>query len=80
MLRRKEISPDIGSECYPASPILEQKYQNVTAKEVASKQEHLSESERTKLEDMLSNYEEVFDSKLGCYPRQKVHLELIDGA
>ena len=69
--------PDIGSECYSASPILERKYQKVTASEVASKQEHLSESERTKLEDMLSNSEEVFDGKLGCYPHQKVHLKRI---
>ena len=58
--------PDIGSECYSANtPILEQKHQKVTAKEVSSKQEHLSASERTKLEDMLSNYKEVFDGKLG---------------
>ena len=72
--------PNIGSECYSASPVLKRKYQKVTASEVASKQEHLFESERTKLEDMLSNFEEVFDGKLGCYPHQKVHLELIDGA
>ena len=72
--------PDIGHECFAASPILERKYQKVTAKEVASKQEHLSDSERRKMEAMLSNYEEVFDGKLGCYPHQKVHLELINGA
>ena len=29
---------------------------------------------------MLSNYEEVFDGKLGCYPHEKVHLELVAGA
>ena len=79
-LESEDDVPDIGFECFAASPILERKYQKVTATEVASKQEHLSESERTKLEDMLSNFEEVFDGKLGCYPHQKVHLELVQGA
>ena len=62
----------IGLECYSANtPILGWKYQNFTAKEVASKQQHLSESEKTKLEGMLSNSKKFLMASLDAILTKK---------
>ena len=63
-----------------ATEILERKYESITAKEVAAAQQHLSEQQRIILETTLKKYEILFDGKLGHYPHQKFHIDLVDGA
>ena len=63
-----------------ADEILDRNYSKVTPEEVASQQHHLSRSDRLLLQQTLAKYEIIFDGKLGCYPHEKFHLDLVDGA
>ena len=56
--------------------ILDAKYEGVSAREVADKQQHLLEDEKEKLVQVLEKYPVLFDGKLGHYPHSQVHLEL----
>ena len=41
---------------------------------------HISKEEQKKQEETLSKYEIMFHGKLGQYPHEKFHLNLIEGA
>lgn len=56
--------------------ILDVKYEAVTA-EVAKQQKHLSQDQRNDLQWILEKYTAVFDGKLGLYPHEQIHLELL---
>ena len=60
--------------------ILQSKYGKVSVDEVADMQKHLTEHQRLKLRNILRKHPTLFDGKLGRYPHQKFHLELVDGA
>ena len=52
------------------------KYEEVKPKEVASKQEHLTEEQKNDLERLLTKYPELFNGKLKLYTGSKVSLTL----
>jgi hypothetical protein len=56
--------------------ILSSKYDKVETNDVAQQQHHLSQRQRDDLAGVLQNFSTLFSGKLGCYPHQKVHLEL----
>ena len=61
-----------------AAEILQSKYGKVLVDEVADMQKHLIEHQRLKLCNVLRKHQTLFDGKLGCYPHQKFHLELVN--
>ena len=61
-------------------PIKESKYERVATDDVASQQKHLSPSQRRDLAKLLHKFDRLFSGKLGCYPHQKVHLDLLPEA
>ena len=63
-----------------AAEILQRKYNKMSVDEVADMQKHLTKHQRYKLQNVLRKHQTLFDGKLGCYPHQKFHLELIDSA
>ena len=63
-----------------ATEILERKYDKVTAKDVAAEQHHMSDKQKQLFENTLRKYEILFDGKLGHYPNEKFHIDLIEGA
>ena len=62
-----------------AVEILQSKYGKVSVDEVADMQKHLTEHQHLKLRNIFRKHLTLFDSKLGRYPHQKFHLDLIDG-
>ena len=63
-----------------ATKLLERKYEKITAKEVASKQDHMLDQQKIMLEETLKKDEILFDGKLGHYSNKKFHIDLVDGA
>ena len=61
-----------------AAEILEQKYDRITAKQVAAEQHHLSEQQQKMLETTLEKYEILFDGKLGHCLHQKFRIDLVN--
>ena len=60
--------------------ILDAKYQEVTPEQVAAQQDHMNNTQRQAFKEVLAKYQVVFDGKLGRYPHEKIHIDLIDGA
>ena len=60
--------------CYHGT-ILDAKHEQVTPELVAKKQEHLNETQRKELQQVLTKYPDLFDGKLGRYPHKLVHLD-----
>eukprot|EP00957_Ditylum_brightwellii_P022230 1677741-Ditylum_brightwellii.AAC.1 len=58
------------------SDIKDAKYEQVSKREVAAAQKHLSSFQHNCLEAVLHDTPMLFDSKLGWYPHKKVHLEV----
>ena len=56
--------------------ILESKYENVSGKEVAEAQKHLTEQQRHDLHQVLDECTTLFNGQLKVYPDSKVHLNL----
>ena len=67
-------------EAYVANPILDAKYEETSAAEVAAKQTHLTDSQKADLERLLSKYSKLFDGSLGKYPHKEFHIELEEKA
>ena len=65
---------------YKSKTILHSKYEQVSPKEVAEKQQHLTKKQQKDLETLFSKYQKLFSGKLGKYPNRKVQLELKEGA
>ena len=63
-----------------ASNILDSKYGKVSVENNAAMQKHLTPEQQAKLCDVLKKHKVFFDGKLGKYPHEKFHLDLIDGA
>ena len=64
------------SEMFQSTEVLDRAYSSITAKEVASLWTHLIEEEQTSLEKFLTKYSTIFDGKLGCYPHNKIKLDI----
>ena len=60
--------------------ILDAKYEMVDAHKIASKQNHLTQKQRTELAQLFTKYHELFNGTLGRYPHRRVHLELLPNA
>ena len=67
-------------EAYVANPILDAKYEETSAAEVAAKQTHLTDSQKADLEKLLSKYSKLFDGSLGKYPHKEFHIEVEEKA
>ena len=52
-------------------------YGEVTTKQVIEHQNHLNEEEKFKLKTVLDKHTVLFDGKLGCYPHEKFHINLL---
>ena len=63
-------------ESYLVSPILEAKYEALDIDEVVNNQRHLSDQQRDKLISLMFKHRKLFNGTLGCYPHQKVHLDI----
>ena len=72
-----ELLCDDNWDCF-SSEIMERKCQEMTTHEVASLQKHLTQQKKCQLQQTLDQQKILIDGKLGCYPYEKVHLELID--
>ena len=71
--------------CYHAwdnfvAEILERKYDRVTARDVAEQQDRMLPKQNKLFEHTLKKYEILFDGKLGHYPHEKFHIDLVEGA
>ena len=77
MLEEDEFDACLFDKCL-VDKILERKYQKVTTKEVSDLQEHLTPRQWDQLNDVLNKHTSLFDGKLGFYPHNKFHLDLID--
>jgi hypothetical protein len=64
---------DLG---YESKTIKSSLYEKHDPKIVAEQQTHLSPSQRQDLAKVLSQFPKLFSGILGCYPHQKVHLDL----
>ena len=62
---------EIYAELYEAQEILERLYKKVTPKECASKQDHMTQDEHSKLESILEKHKLLFDGKLGLYQHER---------
>jgi hypothetical protein len=71
----KEDAKEAG---YKSTKILHSKYETVDPEEVAQQQNHLTFIQKKQSGALLSKYTKLFSGKLGCYPHQKVKLELKD--
>ena len=63
-----------------AAQIKKRKYGAVSASEVSAEQEHMTASEKKKLENLLKESDVVFDRNLGHYPQEQIHLNLKPGS
>ena len=63
-----------------STEILDRKYNQIIAKQVAIEQYHLSEQQRKLLESTLQKYGKIFDGKLGIFLDEKFHTDLVDDA
>ena len=63
-----------------AETIMDRKYEEVDIEDVCACQDHLSKHEKKKLHDMLVKYKLLFDGQLGCYPHEKFHIDIEEGA
>jgi hypothetical protein len=68
-----EIPSQLG---YKSQTIHSSLYEQVDIHNAASQQKHLSGTKQSILGQILLQYPKLFDRKLGCYPRCKVHLDL----
>jgi transposase InsO family protein len=75
---------DVGDDSFTvqltSKEILSSKYEQVDTQAMAQQQKHLTQRQRDDLAQLLSNFTTLFSGKLGCYPHEKVHLELNDKA
>ena len=55
-------------------------YASVSASEVSTEQDHISSTDKLKLENLLKDFDVVFDGKLKLYPHEQIHLGLIPGS
>eukprot|EP00957_Ditylum_brightwellii_P065507 4969212-Ditylum_brightwellii.AAC.1 len=46
--------------------------------DVVNNQQHLKENKRTLLQDILKNFEDLFQGKIGVWPREPIELKLKD--
>ena len=60
------------------SQILEAKYDKTDVNEVAQKQTHLTQSQRDDLSNLFKGFGKLFSGKIGLYPHQKLHLDLVE--
>jgi hypothetical protein len=60
--------------------LLESKYEAVDIYHVAKQQLHLDQKKQNDLAEVLSNYQLLFNGKLGCFKGPKVHHELTSDA
>ena len=68
-------------DSYIASTILDAKYEKVDIDTVISENcSHLSPDQQKDLADMLKKHEKLFDGTLGCYPHDKMSIELLPGS
>ena len=75
LLDADEVDDD-DFDSYADSFIAEAKYGEVTPREVADKQKHLSEFQRKQLETTLAKYDTIFDGGLGHYTKRQIHLDV----
>ena len=62
-----------------AAQIKKCKYGAVYVSEVSAKQEHMTAFKKKKLENVLKQFDVVFDRKLGHYPHKQIYLDLKPG-
>ena len=46
---------------------------------MATRQTYLTNEQHDKLCTILKKYEVLFDGKLGCYPHEQFHIDLVNG-
>ena len=56
--------------------IMDAKYEATLAKEVATKQKHLTKAQQAQLAQTLVDTQLVFDGKLGHFKHAKIHLDI----
>ena len=61
-----------------AAEISERKYNRVTTKDVATQHDHTSPKQKQLFENTFKKYEILFDGKLGHYPHEKFHIDLVE--
>ena len=68
---------DIMTEADKMSSILDAKYEKANLDKVAKETLHISNSEKSKLKNLLQKYEELFDGTIGTWnmDRHKVNLK-----
>ena len=72
---------NLDSFAAPASTtILHSEYTAVNIDDVVKAQIHLDKEQQIELASVLTNFQELFSGKLGCYPGYKAHLELLPNA
>ena len=60
--------------------ILDAKYEKADARSIAREQAHLSKDEQSKLEQLLTKYQTLFDGTLGRWRGAPYDIELVEGA
>jgi len=65
---------------YKSKEILESKYDGASIDEVVRRCTHLTAEQQTGLKEVLSKYSKLFSPDLGCYPHEKIHLDLKEDA
>ena len=72
---------NLDSFAAPASTtILHSEYTAVNIDDVVKAQIHLNTEQQTELASVLTNFQQLFSGKLGCYPGYKAHLKLLPNA
>ena len=75
-----EHAMDQDEDMYASDDIKESKYDKADIDKVVRSCSHLSQEQQNDLRGVLDKYDKLFDNELGCYPDEKIHLDLKDNA
>ena len=63
-----------------ATEILDAKYTKTDIKDVVDKQNHLSDSQKKDISNLLNKHSKLFSDELGSYPHTNFHIDVDPGA